>query len=77
MYSRSMIPLGGCVHPNFSSGCSFSRSQWVGRSVIPQVGPGYRYLTGPGPGRGLGRGRIQGAEGTSMSVSRSVGIFHR
>ena len=41
---------------------------WVGLSVIPHVGPGHRYLTGPNPGRGLGHGRIQRAEGTGVSV---------
>ena len=45
---------------------------WVGRSVIPQVGLGHRYLTGSGPGRGLGHGRIQRAEGTGVSVGRYV-----
>ena len=86
MICRSPIPLGGRVHLDFSSGRSFRRSRsslgrlgrvrgprvLVGRSVIPQVGPGRRYLTGPNPGRGLGHGRIQRAEGTGVSVGRYV-----
>ena len=44
----------------------------VGRSVTPQVGPGHRYLTGPGPGRGLRHGRIQRAKGTGVSVGRYI-----
>ena len=44
----------------------------VGRSVIPQVWHGQRYLTEPGPGRGLDHGGIQRAEGTGVSVGKSV-----
>ena len=51
------------------------RGYWyVGRSVIPQVGRGQRYLTGPGPGRGHGHGGIQRAEGTGVSVDMSVNL---
>ena len=44
----------------------------MGWSVIPQVGPGHRYLTGPGLGRGLGHSRIQRAEGTGVLVGRYI-----
>ena len=47
----------------------------VGRSVIPQVGPGHQYLMGFGPGWGLGHGRIQRAEGTSVWVGLYIRRF--
>ena len=36
------------------------------------VSPGHRYLTGASPGRGHSHGRIQRAEGTGVSVCRSI-----